>query len=282
MPVECYMPSEILKPYVESFWIMEQEGEFGGIPMATIPDGRGQIIIYFGNTSDKMFATEEDYRLNLFNEQSGYLQGNITHARPFVSSGHMQGVWASFKPWGMYYVFGIPLHELTDREIRLDAVFGRFGRDVIERVVNAENNFERVKMLESFLIDCLSRSKVNRCIAEEGILFILENRGILQARDVSKYLCQTERTTQRQFRNIVGTGPKDYANSIRLIHACHMILQNNGVFDTICEMGYYDQSHFIRHVRKNLQLSVKDLFSAPHNHLVFFDRMFARDICCDL
>jgi AraC-like DNA-binding protein len=71
----------------------------------------------------------------------------------------------------------------------------------------------------------------------------------LSAAQLANELCMTEKSLNRYFNNVVGTGPKNYFNILRARTSITNFLSKRDSF-LPDSYGYYDMSHFYRDVIK--------------------------------
>ncbi|MBN2403467.1 MAG: AraC family transcriptional regulator [Spirochaetes bacterium] len=160
---------------------------------------------------------------------------------------------------GMGYSFcPFPATEFTDRSFPVDEIFpGKSKSDIknlAEKIASAATFQERVRTFEQFMetheslfreipvhikytIDKI-RSKVD-CVPEGGI---------------SNNCWYTDRHIRRMFHKYVGIPPKLYSNIIRHYKARAILCSDPNLDMTYLalELGYYDQSHFIKEFKRFL------------------------------
>jgi hypothetical protein len=127
-----------LKPYVESFWVLESHN---GLPAAAnsiaAPNGCAKLIIPYDNS----IVSEADGRVQLTRAHRMNFVGNRDSATLIRTSPHKTGFIAvEFRPHGAFSVFGVPMSETSNRLWETDDVFGPWSRELQETV----NNVNRV------------------------------------------------------------------------------------------------------------------------------------------
>lgn len=84
------------------------------------------------------------------------------------------------------------------------------------------------------------------------------------------------RTLQRKFLDEIGMSPKEYLQITRLNHALKLLISNQ--YKNLTELsylsGYYDQSHYIRDIRKMFGISPGNLKRNNDNLLNCDNRIF--------
>jgi hypothetical protein len=118
MKLSFVQPRAELQPYIESFWIFESAI---GMPAAdrsmAAPNGCAKLIIPYENS----LTSIADGRVQVSREQGLYFVGNRDTSTLIHSSARRTGfIVIEFKPFGAYPIFGIPMHETTNRLLDSD------------------------------------------------------------------------------------------------------------------------------------------------------------------
>jgi len=156
-----------------------------------------------------------------------------------------------FKPNGIQKLF-----RLSNNEIQTYAIYGNdlFKSDayiILEQLRSASNAWEMKGRLDKFMAGFINEN-FNDPLMQSMIGYIRENSAILDVNKLAERFHITLRTLQRRFKNEFGISPKNYMQLIRINAAVSMISSGNYnlLTDLAYYSGYYDQSHFIRDVKK--------------------------------
>lgn len=124
------------------------------------------------------------------------------------------------------------------------------ANQMLEEVVSSSNFMEQTKLFGRFFESKDIRKPSN--LTAQTLLSICESQGTIRIHDLEKQTGYTTRTLQRQFRADIGMSPKAFSRIIRCQSAVYDINQNDGVIfsDLACELGFSDQSHFLREFKK--------------------------------
>lgn len=156
-----------------------------------------------------------------------------------------------FKPNGIQKLF-----RLSNSEIQRYAIYGNdiFKADtefILARLHQASDPHKMKAELENYLLKLIERSPIDPMMQSISI-FIRKNLGILSVGTLADKFHITPRTLQRRFRDEFGLSPKCYIQLVRINTAVAMLY--SGKYDSLSELayysGYYDQSHFIRDVKR--------------------------------
>ncbi|MEO8612310.1 MAG: helix-turn-helix domain-containing protein [Chloroflexota bacterium] len=156
----------------------------------------------------------------------------------------------NFKPGGAYPFLRIPLSELHDGVVSLDAIWGYVAAEIRERLCAVPTLAERFALLERLLLARLSETlaqdrhdfrAVHYALAQMGL-----RHGALSIKELSDKIGISQNHLTNQFKRLVGGTPKEIARLYRFQH----ILQNIDPLHPVewTEVAhqalYYDQSHF--------------------------------------
>jgi AraC-like DNA-binding protein len=193
-----------------------------------------------------------------------HVAGPITAAkyRMFVPAPSF--VQFSFQPAAARAVFGVPLHELVDRVVPIDELWGRAGRELLDALAPLEGRSRAlVAALESSLLRRLDRAKPAAdaelvrqaaCALERGAG---ATTGILA---LAKRLGAGERALRQSFREHIGISPKRYARIARISRVVSRA-GSMGWAHLAAEHGFYDQAHLNAEFRALLGVTPGDFLA---------------------
>ncbi|MBJ6765533.1 helix-turn-helix transcriptional regulator [Myxococcaceae bacterium JPH2] len=161
-----------------------------------------------------------------------------------------------FKPGGAYPFFGVPISELTNRVVPIEALWSRAeGQRLRERLTEAPSVAARMGVLRETLIDRLRRDDVyepaSAHLVRRAVRLLSNARELPRVDALARAVGVSERQLRRAFDDVVGMGPKAYARIVRFQRAVHASrLQSSPDWGTIATaVGYYDQAHLIADFR---------------------------------
>lgn len=155
-----------------------------------------------------------------------------------------------FRPASASPFLGIPLGELENSCVGLDALWGSDGTALHEHLIAAPSPVHRIALIESFL---LRRLEVHDLEPHRGVRAVLS----AIAGDPSMRVSAAQRMTglsarglAAAFRAEVGLAPKAYQRVRRLQAALARLDAGPSRGATIAaDLGYFDQAHFVREFR---------------------------------
>lgn len=153
-----------------------------------------------------------------------------------------------FLPGGFEAVFGISQTKIADHVISLDELL---PHDKIDQIKRAPDFETRIKLWEDYLIERKSQNEAHHYLMTvQRSIDIFSDTGMkLSAAQLANELYMTEKSLNRYFNKVVGTGPKHYFNILRARTSITDFLSKRDRF-LPASYGYYDMSHFYRDVIK--------------------------------
>jgi AraC-like DNA-binding protein len=155
-------------------------------------------------------------------------------------------------PLGARRLVGLPMSELANRSVPIDAVLGRFGRALVQRVGDAPDWPTRFA-----LIDNAFRARLAEATpADPGVAWslsqIVASGGTAVIGDLADELGWSHRRLIARYRDTVGLPPKLVARIVRFERLTANVTTNPAIdwaaAAVVC--GYFDQAHLAREVRE--------------------------------
>lgn len=245
MTVVARAPSPVLAPFVE--WIAYYD-------IRLPPDWR-ELVLPSGTMLLVVSMAEREFRWwdgpALATARAGrgaWLVGAA--AGPFVvgGAGPQAVALVSFRPGGSYPFFAAPGSAIGEPVVDLEALWGRDGTILRERLLEAGT----VEAALSTLDAVLAASAVRPLVADRAVAAgaALLGRGAAVA-EVADRVGWTERTLQRRFCEQAGLSPKRFAR-LRRLQRLLAGVPAGGEVDwarAAFECGYFDQAHLINEFR---------------------------------
>ena len=234
----------MLAPFVESFWYFE-----GDLPHAReriLPTGSMQLLVNLHEDELRSYHGEDSAILErvsgtaLCGAFSGHFAIDTAEQRCIMG--------ASFKPGGAYPFFAPPSHVTCETHVELDALWGRDGRRLRERLCEARTPVDKLVELEAILID----QAVKPLETDGAVRFAID----AFARDVpvaavTEELGLSARSFIRRFSERVGLTPKRFARVQRFQRVLAALAAGREVAwaQVAVDCGYFDQAHLIHDFR---------------------------------
>ena len=154
-----------------------------------------------------------------------------------------------FKASGGYPIMGIPLCELSNSIIDADNIFGENISSLRDQMLNTKSIVDKIKITERWLYFRLIQNqpivssvvhyainKISRCPSSIKMELLAERTGYSHQHLINI------------FRKYVGVSPKQYQKIARFNAALRFVgnIDSFNWSDLLYDLGYYDQSHFIK------------------------------------
>lgn len=198
-----------------------------------LPDGRTTLV------------------LRTFGHEHGdvHLVGPRTRALLKDATGFERAVALHFTPGWSTALFGPPAHELTDRHIELEDVWGASARDLVHELVRASDVPALVERLWRAFAIARQRTRApgSAALARRAARLLEHDGGSVEA--VARRLGCTDRHLRRAFAENIGVPPKEFARAARLQRALRLSARSQPWSRVAVEAGYYDQAHLIADFR---------------------------------
>lgn len=222
------VPRRELGAEIDALWSLDSAG--GAREQIIVPDGCVDVIFDLGGSRPHAFVV-----------------GTMTRAERVASDQPMHLVAVRFKPGVAAGWLGLPLEELTDRELDLAQVWPDSHR-LVERLVRAP---DAARALELALVERLAfRTAPDpwlRAVVRE-VCAVAPARG-LDA--LAREFGATRQHLTRRFRREVGIGPKMLARVARMRRALAAVesAPRAPLAEIALACGYVDQAHLSNELR---------------------------------
>lgn len=165
---------------------------------------------------------------------------------PYRDTGRVFGV--KFRPGGFQPFLGRPLAEITGAVLPAEQLWGPPAAALAERMAAARHVDRLVELVEEFLRERRPEPDPQVELVQRIVAALLHERTIVRVDDVTEMFGINPRTLQRLFQRYVGVSPKWVLRRYRLHEAAAVLAreQHRPWAEVAAELGYSDQSHFIR------------------------------------
>ena len=238
-------PSEKLIPFVQEYWIVENEDP-APTRQKIIPDGFCEIIFHYG----------DPYRINLGGDweiQSMMLfAGQIPHHFYLENTGKSGIIGIKLKPASFYHLFGVEMTQFTNKVVDLDTTIpGKLNNIKIKLTGNKLTPEERVQVVDAWLLSILQESANKITKVQLALDMIFEQNGIGDIETIAQKLNCTRRHLEREFKKTVGLTPKLFSRIIRFTYIFQVMKEGDASWVSIAlDSGHFDQAHFIKNFKE--------------------------------
>lgn len=254
MNLNYFPPSDILKPFVKTFMIIESEN---GTVNRILPET--SIVMAFRLKGEVAFQ-ENGTKNGL---PSSVITGLRKSSRFIHYSKQSATLLVIFKEGGATAFLNDPLHELFGFHLGLDYLISpRKLKETEERLAEANNNHECINIVEKFLLSELKHPETDLLI-QNAIKKVRFAQGNITIKKLIKELPISRDPFEKRFRRITGTSPKQFANIVRLRNVIDSYSEEKNLTTIAHSAGYFDQSHFIKDFKSFTGETPKVFFDSP-------------------
>lgn len=235
-------PSQELSHIVQSFWMIDSEGDASIHQQKIIPDGYPELIFHYG----------EPYRINISGEwelQAKELIGGQIRNHFFLeNTGESKMFAIKFQPWAIRELFGLEMSSITDKVITIPKTIQEKVVKIKDIAVSTQSFSEKVAEIETWF----RRMEISKFHQNyKAVQYIQKKNGLIQLNELAELCNTTERTLERYFKSYVGLSPKFYSRIIRFSSIFQLVQEEKIDWqDIVYKAGYYDQSHFIKNFKE--------------------------------
>ena len=241
------LPTPVLAKYLECFWFASGTGNLAATASERIlPDGCLELIFHLG-ASFQRWSPVAGWE----NQPRSFVVGELTRFLLVRPTGNPCIMGVRFCPRGAYRFLRFSLDELSDQNVPLSDLWGVEGKHLEEAVNEAQNDRDRQRLVEEFLLRELSKT-VSRPRFESAVEDIIQSRGLARVGEVAARIGLSPRQLEREFRTHVGLSPKAFARIIRFQNLMWLVGEQplREWTRLALDGGYADQPHMVREFRE--------------------------------
>lgn len=255
MNYQTFEPHPDLSALVKFYWTLEVPYNPNNEKQKIIPDGCVEMTFNF---KDKIrrYVSDEDFLLH----PNAMIMGQRTKSFFIEPTGDVDTFAVCFYPYGFASFVCTPLEELVDIETPIENMFGEIpARALEQKIIQATNTQERIKIVETFLLDKLNENTTVENLVKTMVDALIATNGNSSINKILKGDLSKRRQIERNFKKQIGISPKQLGKVLRLQAALKMILDEKESLTHIAyENNYFDQAHFIKDFREFVGTTPKE------------------------
>jgi AraC-like DNA-binding protein len=209
-----------------------------------LPGVRAVLIINLGEPIRVLAAGPDGWSP----QAEGFMAGLHDTFALTETGGSQAGVQVDFTPIGAHLLLGFPMHELSQRVVTIEELFGRGGMLLREALAEAPAWAERFALVDEFLLTLLDRARSPVPSVTRAFGRLRESGGALPVGVIAAEIGCSRRHLITRFREHVGVTPKLLARILRFERVVSLVDARTEIgwaeIAQVC--GYYDQAHMIR------------------------------------
>jgi AraC-like DNA-binding protein len=258
MIYNTYTPSKPLEKYIKYYWTLENARAANPQgPERIFPDGCVELMFHYGDVFRKYLGAKEVYT-----QSRSFIHGQLKNFIEVEPTGKIGTFSIRFTPAGLHHFLPINIDDITEHDVSVADLWGRPGAILEEQIMEAPDAAKRIRIVENFLLKRLTVAQNSQDIISHCVCAISTSRGLVSIDKLSKDINIGKRHLERKFLNAVGLSPKLFTRIIRFQYALNVIdkMPQGTLTGVAYDMGFYDQSHFIKDFREFTGLNPKQYF----------------------
>jgi AraC-like DNA-binding protein len=166
--------------------------------------------------------------------------------------GFQQGIEVRLTPQGAHALFGLAMHELTNRVVELDELLGRGADELVGRLWDLPGWEPRFELIDRLIGAGVAEARPPSTGVAWAWRRLRETRGRVAVRGLAEELGWSHRRLIARFREQVGLPPKTIGRVLRFEHVSTALIETPEprLAEVALDCGYYDQAHLNRDFRE--------------------------------
>lgn len=259
MIYHTFEPHPDLASIVKFYWTLEVPFDPANEKQKIVPDGCVEMTFNFGDEI-KRFTSETAFVLH----PNAMVMGQRTESFDILPVGDVDTFAICFYPLGFANFVSTPLDKLVNKEIPLTKLFDEAEAKLLEEgMMSASSSQERIKNIESFLLNKLKEKHTISAIVQSTVDTLLASKGTTTIGALLKDDLSKRRQLERHFKRQIGISPKQLSKAIRLQTTLNLMLNQQGgtLTEIAYESEYFDQNHFIKDFKEFLGVTPKEFLN---------------------
>ena len=244
MILETHIPQFPLNQFVDHFIYYEGYQPEHSIDRF-LPDGNTEIIINFHDAPQYIYDNQTLKEIQACHQV--WASGVRTEFISIPSGKHAAMFVISFKKGMAYPFFPVPMHEMTDRVVDADLLWGNDFAFLRERLLEIKEITRKFETVERFLLKHFQGKLTLNPAVEYAVTQIIRRPDQINLARLNQNIGFSQKHLIGMFKRQVGIAPKAYLKIIRFQKAISEIEARKDVNWTNIaqDCGFYDQAHFI-------------------------------------
>ena len=250
-------PIPALRSYVKNIWVVENTGGLSVERM--IPFGCVDLVYV-----EREYVTYQRQERSTFVQNELFLTGQVTAPYDFHYAAGAVLIGIGFYPHTAHLFTRIPSNELTDGVFPLHDLLTRHNWPEVEACTTMMDKIVALQTFVSRQIEGNATHNQRTAYVQYLLQELFSKKGPEAFSQARQELGISQRYAQLLFREYVGVSPGLYAKIIRFLEATMQPPKNGDSLSHFAlDLGYYDQSHFIRDFKRFSGFTPRQYFRQP-------------------
>jgi AraC-like DNA-binding protein len=271
-----YKPAKELQNYIRFYLDIElEEGQFINNPNVNYPTIYPAVNIVYSEMTN-------DYRVgnNVYHGLRFFMGGLTRLSSQLLTHYEMSLITVFFTPAGFQHIFNTSIANMLDRFTPMEEIDPADDTPLlINKLIKEDKPEKRIELIETYFLEHLKNSDYKTGYTDLVVNLILEKQANIKVNEISVILDIPERTLRRNFQREMGVTVKEFINIARINFASVLLTVNPDLPANrlIHKLGYYDQSHFLKHLRKYVGVSTRDFKELSKTFLASYSKIETED-----
>jgi AraC-like DNA-binding protein len=156
-----------------------------------------------------------------------------------------------FYSGALRHFFKVDLSEITDQFVGNEYLPCRVFSELYHLIYQEKYYHNRANICEHWLLQHFNPLLKDRF--DQALRQIYQSSGNIKINDLANSLALSSRHLNRLFQLYIGLSTKTFTKIIRMQHACRQVyISPHQSLNSALDLGFFDQSHFIKDFRKHL------------------------------
>jgi AraC-like DNA-binding protein len=166
--------------------------------------------------------------------------------------GFQEGIEVRLTPLGARSLFGLPMHELTNRVVELDDLLGRRGEELVAQLWDADSWERRFTILDEAIAARFELAPRPDSELAWAWGRLRSSSGRTSVSGLARELGWSHRRLIARFRDGIGFPPQTSGRLLRFERASRLLqrVEQPHLAEVAFDCGYYDQAHLNRDFRE--------------------------------
>jgi AraC-like DNA-binding protein len=238
-----HVPAPPLNAYIDDLYYIDGPSPYPRLKVAPIPSLH--LMINFGPAFD-VYGADQAAPIATCTDSWWIGLQNRYYIVDWPQPIKFYGV--HFKPAGVYPFLGIPMSELNNQVVPVDAIWGRCAAEMREQLYAAPTVQAGLLLLEKLLLARLADTLHGLDVVQYALAQLDQQHGSLSIQALSDHIGISQNHLGNQFKRMVGVPPKDVARFYRFASVIFSIDPAKEVDwgQVAHRSGFYDLSHLNR------------------------------------
>ncbi|GBG01360.1 AraC family transcriptional regulator [Azospira sp. I13] len=262
------LPTPELRPFIDRFWGWEADSsEAIRLPML-LPGTGAELYFHYGTP----FHCESSNGATNSSLSQGHLFCIRCKPLTLMPNAGIGFIAVRFRIGMLHRFTPIPATELIDATPSVEDLWGLAGADLTRRLSYADNQRERIALIQTFLVGKLREDSADLLI-ERGLSQLYRRSTGLTVDALATLAGLGRRQLERRWRAFSGQTPNDMRCLSRFQHTIRQLMLNPSAdtTDVALASGYYDQAHFIHDFRSRVGSSPEKYLQLARSKTHFYN-----------